>query len=60
MADLVAFFNAPWPQEAGSPGATVGADGTVVTVGLVVIGVVVAGVLVAGIRRGRRTAQPTA
>jgi hypothetical protein len=58
MADLVAFFNAPWPPEPGSAGATAGAGGTVVLVVLVVVGVVVGGVLVAGIRRRRRAAQP--
>ncbi len=30
MADLVAFFNAPWPPEPGSPAPTDGADGTLV------------------------------
>ncbi len=51
MADLVAFFNAPWPPEPGSAAPTAGADGTVITVVLVVTGLVVGSVLVAGLRR---------
>jgi hypothetical protein len=58
MADLVAFFNAPWPPEPGASSPTAGADGTVAIIVILVVGVVVGGVLVAGMRRGRRTAQP--
>ncbi len=58
MADLVTFFDAPWPTVPGSPTPTDGADGTLVVVVLVVVGAVVGGVLVAGIRRGRSAAQP--
>jgi hypothetical protein len=59
MADLVAFFNAPWPPEPGASTPTSGADGTVAIIVLVVVGVVVGGVLVAGVRRWRRTTQPS-
>ena len=56
MADLVAFFNAPWPPGPGDPAPTAGADGTVATVVvLIVAGLVVGGVLVAGLRRQRRS-----
>jgi hypothetical protein len=58
MADLVVFFNAPWPNEAGDPAPTSGADGMLATVVLVLAGVAAGGVLVAGFRRGRRSAQP--
>jgi hypothetical protein len=58
MADLVAFFNAPWPQAAGDPAATSGANDTVIMVVIVVVGVVVGGVLVAGLRR-RHRARPS-
>ena len=57
MADLVAFFNAPWPPEAGDPASTSGANDTVVTVVIVVVGVVVGGVLAAALRR-RNAARP--
>ncbi len=56
MADLVAFFNAPWPPEPGSPSPTDGADGAVTIAVLVVTGVVVGGVLVSGFRRSRARA----
>jgi hypothetical protein len=59
MADLVAFFNAPWPPEPGASTPTSGADGTVAIIVLLVVGVVVGGVLVAGVRRWRRTTQPS-
>jgi hypothetical protein len=58
MADLVAFFNAPWPPEPGSPTPTDGADGTLGVVVLVVVSVVVGGVLAAGIRRRQSSRQP--
>ena len=58
MADLVAFFNAPWPPEPGSPTPTDGADGTLGVVVLAVVSVVVGGVLAAGIRRRRSSRQP--
>lgn len=58
MADLVAFFNAPWPTEPGASTPTDGAGDAVSTVALIIAGLVVGGVLVAGMRRGRRTAQP--
>jgi len=51
MADLVTFFDAPWPQGPGDPAPTSGADGTVVAVVLIAMGLVVGGVLVAGLRR---------
>ena len=51
MADLIAFFNARWPQVAGDPPATSGAGDTVITVVIVVVGVVVAVALAAGLRR---------
>jgi hypothetical protein len=51
MADLIAFFNARWPQVAGDPPATSGAGDTVVPVVIVVVGVVVAVALAAGLRR---------
>ncbi len=54
MADLVAFFNAPWPPEPGAGAPTAGADGTVTAVVLVGVGLVVGGVLAAGIRRSRQ------
>jgi len=54
MADLVAFFNAPWPSEPGTSAPTAGADGTVAAVVLVGVGLVVGGVLAAGLRRSRR------
>ena len=56
MADLVAFFNAPWPTEPGSPSPTDGADAAVITAVLVVTGVVVGSVLVSGFRRSRARA----
>lgn len=59
MADLVAFFNAPWPPEPGSPVPTDGADGTLVVVVLVVAGLVAGGVLLSGLRRHRRS-EPSA
>lgn len=59
MADLVTFFNAPWPPEPGSPTPTDGADGTLGVVLLVVVSVVVGGVLAAGIRR-RQSSRPSA
>jgi hypothetical protein len=51
MADLVAFFNAPWPPEPGASTPTDGAGDAVGTVALIVAGLVAGGVLVAGIRR---------
>ncbi len=57
MADLVAFFNAPWPQEPGSSTPTDGAGDAVGTMALIVAGLVAGGVLVAGIRRSRQTAH---
>jgi hypothetical protein len=59
MADLVSFFNAPWPPEAGEPAPTAGANPTPVVIVLVAVGAVVVGVMVAGIRRGRGPARPT-
>ena len=53
LADLVTFFNAPWPPEPGSPSPTDGADGAVIVAVLVVTGVVVGGVLVSVARRSR-------
>jgi hypothetical protein len=50
MADLVAFFNAPWPPQPGDPSPTSGADGTLIVVVIVVVGVVVGGGLVARLR----------
>jgi len=58
MADLVVFFNAPWPHEAGDPAPTSGADGMLATVMLILAGVAAGGVLLAGLRRGRRPPQP--
>jgi hypothetical protein len=58
MADLVAFFDAPWPSGPGDPAPTSGADWTVAAVVLVVAGLVVGGVLVAGLRRQRRPPGP--
>ncbi|MEO5966307.1 MAG: hypothetical protein ABIR11_12640 [Candidatus Limnocylindrales bacterium] len=58
MADLVAFFNAPWPPEPGTSAPTAGADGTVAAVVLVVVGLLVGGVLAARLRRRRRMASP--
>ena len=55
MADLIAFFNAPWPQEPGSPAPTAGADGAVISIVLVVTGLIVGGVLVAGLRQRHRS-----
>lgn len=57
MADLVAFFNAPWPPEPGSSTPTDGAGDAVGTVALIAAGLVAGGVLVAGIRRRRPTAE---
>jgi hypothetical protein len=57
MADLVAFFNAPWPAEPGASTPTDGAGDAVGMVALIVAGLVAGGVLVAGIRRSRRTAR---
>jgi hypothetical protein len=57
MADLVAFFNAPWPPEPGASTPTAGADGTVAILVILVAGVVVGGVIVAGIRRRRTIAH---
>ncbi len=54
MADLVAFFNAPWPLEPGTSSPTAGAGGTLTTVALVAVGLVVAGVLAARLRRRRQ------
>ena len=51
MADLVAFFNAGWPQAPGDPPAATGVSDTLITVVIVVVGVVVVGVLAAGLRR---------
>jgi hypothetical protein len=59
MADLVAFFNAPWPPTPGTT-ATSGADPAVILVVAAFGALVAGGVLVAGLRRtrtGRRTAQ---
>lgn len=49
MADLVAFFNAPWPPEPGTT-ATGGADGVVAVIVAAAVALVLAGILV---RRGR-------
>ena len=57
MADLVAFFNAPWPPEPGSPTPTDGADEMLGVVVLVVVSVIVGGVLAAGIRRRQSSRQ---
>jgi len=54
MADLVVFFNAPWPPEPGTNAPTAGAGGTLTAVVLVGVGLVVAGVLAARLRRSRR------
>ncbi len=54
MADLVAFFNAPWPPEPGTRSPTAGVDGTVAALALVAVGLVVGGVLAAGLLRRRR------
>lgn len=51
MADLVTFFNAPWPPAPGE--AAAGDDGAVLAVVLVVVGLVIGGVLVAVVRRRR-------
>jgi hypothetical protein len=56
MADLVAFFNAPWPPEPGGPAPTAGANPAAIIVPIVV-GAVVVGVLVAGFRRSRLAAR---
>ena len=58
MADLVAFFSAPWPPEPGSPAPTDGADGAVVVAVLLVVAVVLGGVLLSGLRRQRHSVQP--
>jgi len=58
MADLVAFFNAPWPTTPGSAAPTAGADGTVITVVLVMTGLIVGSVLVAGLRRRHPSRPP--
>jgi len=54
MADLVAFFNAPWPTEPGTSAPTAGADATLAAVVLVGVGLAVGGVVAAGLRRRRR------
>ena len=59
MADLVTFFNAPWPRVPGDPAPTSGADGTVVVVVLLMAGVVGGGVLISGLRRQRRARPPS-
>jgi len=41
MADLVAFFNTPWPQRPGDPAPTSGAGDMVGTVALIAAGLVV-------------------
>jgi hypothetical protein len=56
MADLIVFFNAPWPPEPGTTSPTAGVDGTVAILVLVGVGLVVVGVLAAGLRRSRRAA----
>jgi hypothetical protein len=58
MADLVAFFNDPWPPEPGAPPPTVGDGGAITVAAIVVGGLVVALLVVAGsiaVRRRRRT-----
>jgi hypothetical protein len=61
MADLVTFFNAPWPPEPGGRTPTSGADGSAVVIALVVTGVVAGGAIVAGLRRrGRARARRAA
>jgi len=59
MADLVAFFNAPWPPAPGeAPGAaTAGDDGAVLAIVLVVAGLVTGGVLAAVVRRRRSSSR---
>jgi len=59
MADLVAFFNDPWPPEPGAPPPTAG-DGGAITMAAIVVGglgvallIVVAGSI--AVRRRRRT-----
>ncbi|HEX5826192.1 MAG TPA: hypothetical protein VFY23_01615 [Candidatus Limnocylindrales bacterium] len=61
MADLVTFFNAPWPPAEGATpaAATAGADDTVVTVVLVIAGLAIGGILATAMRR-RRPATPAA
>jgi hypothetical protein len=58
MADLVAFFNAPWPPAPGDPAAATGASDTVNTVVIVVVGVVVGVALAALLRRRARRVPP--
>ena len=58
MADLVAFFNAPWPPEPGSPTPTSGADGTVGTVVLIAAALVVVGVASTRLLRRRQPRRP--
>jgi hypothetical protein len=59
MADLVAFFNDPWPPEPGAPPPTAG-DGGAITMAAIVVGGLVVALLLVGfgsiaIRRRRRT-----
>jgi hypothetical protein len=56
MADLVAFFNAPWPPKPGDPVPTSGAGGMAATVMLIAAGLVVAWVAATRLlaRRGPR------
>ena len=59
MADLVAFFNAPWPPAPGATTPTDGAGGTVVALVLVTVAIVVGGVLATGLRRQRQSRSPS-
>ncbi len=58
MADLVAFFNAPWPPQPGDPAPTSGAEGLVGTVVLIVAGLVMVGVAATRFVRLRRPRRP--
>lgn len=56
MADLIAFFNAPWPPVPGTTSPTAGVNGTLAAVGLIAVGLIVVGFLAAWLRRRRRAA----
>jgi hypothetical protein len=58
MADLVAFFNAPWPPAAGQATVASGADGIVILVLVVAVAVGLSGVVASRLRRGRAAGPP--
>jgi hypothetical protein len=59
MADLMTFFDAPWPPVAGAPAPTAGADIPLAAIVLGATGLVVAGVLASRLLRPRQSRQPS-